>query len=74
VFELTGAQTLMVLNFHDGPISAGLIAQRFACAGPTTTCNYLRQLEEAGLVRVEARGRERTYDVQRDKQRRVQND
>jgi DNA-binding transcriptional ArsR family regulator len=66
-------QILMVLNFHDGPMSAGVIAQRFACAWPTTT-RHLRLLEEAGLVHVEVRGRERMYDVERDKLRRVLND
>lgn len=44
-------------------MTAGAIADRFACAWPTTT-RHLRVLEEAGLVRVEARGRERIYHLE----------
>jgi DNA-binding transcriptional ArsR family regulator len=53
-------QILLVLLFRGGEMAAGDIADRFACAWPTTT-RHLRVLESAGLVRVEKRGRERVY-------------
>lgn len=53
-------QILLVLLFRGGEMTAGDIADRFACAWPTTT-RHLRVLENAGLVRVEKRGRERVY-------------
>jgi DNA-binding transcriptional ArsR family regulator len=53
-------QILLVLHFRGGEMTAGEIAGRFECTWPTTT-RHLRQLEEAGLVRVEKRGRERVY-------------
>ncbi|WP_394837956.1 metalloregulator ArsR/SmtB family transcription factor [Pendulispora rubella] len=61
---------LLVLNFRGGSMTAGDIAQRFDCAWPTTT-RHLRVLEDAGLVHVEERGRERIYHVEREKLRRV---
>ena len=45
-------------------MTAGEIANRFACSWPTTT-RHLKILEQAGLVRVEKRGRERVYRVDR---------
>jgi DNA-binding transcriptional ArsR family regulator len=51
---------LLTLKFRGGRMSAGAIANRFACSGPTTT-RHLRVLEKAGLVTVERRGRERIY-------------
>jgi len=51
---------LLVLRFRGGAMTAGEIADRFSCSWPTTT-RHLRVLEEAGLVRVEQRGRERVY-------------
>ena len=53
-------QILLVLKFRGGEMTAGEIADRFACTWPTTT-RHLRVLEHAGLVRVEKRGRERIY-------------
>lgn len=53
-------QILLVLHFRGGEMTAGEIANRFACSWPTTT-RHLRVLEAAGLVRVERRGRERFY-------------
>ncbi len=52
--------TLLVLHFRGGEMTAGEIARRFSCSWPTTT-RHLRVLEEAGLVEVERRGRERVY-------------
>jgi DNA-binding transcriptional ArsR family regulator len=57
-------QILMVLLFRGGEMTAGAIADRFACAWPTTT-RHLRVLESAGLLRVEKRGRERVYMLDR---------
>jgi DNA-binding transcriptional ArsR family regulator len=57
---------LLVLHFRGGEMTAGDIADRFACSWPTTT-RHLKVLEAAGLVRVEKRGRERVYRL--DKQR-----
>jgi len=44
-------------------MTAGQVASRFQCSWPTTT-RHLRVLEEAGLVRVEKRGRERVYHLE----------
>jgi DNA-binding transcriptional ArsR family regulator len=57
---------LLVLQFRGGQMTAGEIADRFACSWPTTT-RHLRILEAAGLVRVEKRGRERIYRLARDR-------
>ena len=53
---------LLVLRFRGGEMTAGEIAQRFSCRWPTTT-RHLRELEGAGLVDVERRGRERIYHL-----------
>lgn len=53
---------LLVLHLHGGAMTAGEIASRFDCTWPTTS-RHLKQLEEAGLVVVETRGRERVYEV-----------
>jgi DNA-binding transcriptional ArsR family regulator len=59
-------QILLVLRFRGGEMTAGDIADRFACSWPTTT-RHLRVLEEAGLVAVEKRGRERVYRLNRER-------
>ena len=46
-------QILLVLRFRGGEMLAGEIAERFACAWPTTT-RHLRILESAGAVLDEA--------------------
>jgi DNA-binding transcriptional ArsR family regulator len=51
---------LSVLHARGGEMTAGTIASRFDCAWPTTT-RHLRELEQAGLVTTEQRGRERIY-------------
>lgn len=51
-------------------MTAGEIAARFDCSWPTTS-RHLRQLEGAGLVGVENRGRERVYTLDRDRLQRV---
>ena len=55
---------LLVLHFRGGSMTAGEIAARFACSWPTTS-RHLRQLERAGLIEVESRGRERVYSLNR---------
>jgi DNA-binding transcriptional ArsR family regulator len=59
-------QILLVLHFHGGSMTAGEIAARFECSWPTTS-RHLRQLEIAGLVRAESRGRERVYTLGRER-------
>jgi DNA-binding transcriptional ArsR family regulator len=46
-------------------MTAGQLAGRFSHSWPTTT-RHLRELEAAGLVGCEARGRERHYVLNRD--------
>jgi DNA-binding transcriptional ArsR family regulator len=56
---------LLVLRMRGGSMTSGEIAERFSCSWPTTT-RHLRHLEDAGLVRVEKRGRERVYHLDVD--------
>lgn len=62
----TRRHILAVLNARGGSMTAGDIAGRFSCAWPTVT-RHLGVLLDAGLVRVEARGRERVYHLERDR-------
>ncbi|HZR84160.1 MAG TPA: metalloregulator ArsR/SmtB family transcription factor [Candidatus Binatia bacterium] len=55
---------LHVLHLRGGEMTAGEIADRFACSWPTTS-RHLKVLERAGLVRVVPRGRERAYHLDR---------
>ncbi len=64
---------LLVLKFRGGKMTAGEVAQRFSCRWPTTT-RHLRVLEDAGLVRVEKRGRERVYHLEARRLRKAVND
>jgi len=57
---------LLTLKFRGGEMTAGAIADRFACSWPTTT-RHLRVLEHAGLVVVERRGRTRIYRLATDR-------
>lgn len=61
---------LLVLRFRGGAMTAGEIADRFHCSWPTTS-RHLRILEQAGLVEVETRGRERVYRLASDRLRAV---
>jgi DNA-binding transcriptional ArsR family regulator len=63
-------QILLALHFHGDRMTAGEIAARFECTWPTTS-RHLGQLREAGLVRVERRGRERVYALDRERLERV---
>ncbi len=59
-------QILLVLKLRGGAMTAGQIADRFSCKWPTTT-RHLRTLEDAGLLTVRKEGRERLYELNRDK-------
>jgi DNA-binding transcriptional ArsR family regulator len=61
---------LVVLNARGGSMTAGEIARRFSCSWPTTS-RHLRVLEEAGLLRVDKRGREWLYVLESDRIRQV---
>jgi len=61
---------LIVLQARGGEMTSGEIAGRFDCSWPTTT-RHLRVLEDAGLVHVALRGRERVYQLDRERLRRV---
>jgi DNA-binding transcriptional ArsR family regulator len=52
----------MVLNFRGGRMSAGQIAERFACRWPTIS-RHLGVLRQANLVHLEKRGRQRIYQL-----------
>lgn len=55
---------LLTLQFRGGEMSAGEIAERFACSWPTTT-RHLNVLREAKLISVAKHGRERVYALER---------
>ena len=59
-------QILLTLHFRGGQMTAGEIANRFACSWPTTT-RHLNVLRESGLITVEKVGRERVYKLNRSK-------
>ena len=47
-------------------MTAGEIASRFGCSWPTTS-RHLRVLQDAGLLSVEKRGRERVYKLEKER-------
>jgi DNA-binding transcriptional ArsR family regulator len=51
---------LLTLHARGGEMTSGEVAARFDCSWPTTT-RHLRILEDAGLVQVTLRGRQRVY-------------
>ena len=51
---------LSVLHARGGEMTSGAIAARFEHSWPTTS-PHLKVLQEAGLVAIELRGRERVY-------------
>jgi DNA-binding transcriptional ArsR family regulator len=57
---------LMTLHFEGGSMTSGAIAGMFRSAWPTTT-RHLAVLGAAGLVSRRARGRERTYVLERSR-------
>lgn len=66
-------RVLVVLLGRHGHMSAGEIVNRFDCSWPTMT-RHLQILEEAELIRVEKKGRERHYILNRQKLLRVVGD
>ena len=61
---------LSVLHARGGEMTSGAIAERFDCSWPTTT-QHLRVLEQAGLVTITMRGRERVYRLRAERLRAV---
>lgn len=61
---------LLVLHLRGGEMTSGDIAGRFDHSWPTVT-RHLRVLEDADLVEVEMRGRERVYRLDPDRLRGV---
>ncbi len=57
---------LSVLHARGGSMTSGAIAAWFEHSWPTTS-QHLRVLEQAGLVRIELRGREHVYQLQQDR-------
>ena len=57
---------LSVLHARGGEMTSGAIAARFDRSWPTTS-QHLRVLEQAGLVGIEMRGRERVYRLNPDR-------
>jgi DNA-binding transcriptional ArsR family regulator len=62
----TRRHILIVIEAGGGRITAGRIADRFAHSWPTVS-RHLAVLEQSGLVRSQAVGRERHYEI--DKKR-----
>jgi DNA-binding transcriptional ArsR family regulator len=57
---------LSVLHASGGSMTSGAIAAWFEHSWPTTS-QHLRVLQQAGLVRIELRGREHIYQLQQDR-------
>ena len=57
---------LLVIRYRGGEMTAGEIANRFACSWPTTS-RHLGVLVRARLLHVEKRGRERVYQLQKER-------
>jgi len=74
VFAALAHQTrrtiLLVLHMRAGVMTSGEIASRFDSAWPTIS-RHLGVLQQAGLVAVELRGRERVYRLDSDRLRAV---
>jgi DNA-binding transcriptional ArsR family regulator len=57
---------LSVLHARGGEMTSGAIAARFEHSWPTTS-QHLKILQEAGLVVIQLRGRERIYRLETDR-------
>lgn len=62
----TRRHILQVLDARDGSLTAGELSARFAHSWPTTT-RHLTVLLDAGLVTVTPSGRERRYQIARQR-------
>jgi DNA-binding transcriptional ArsR family regulator len=58
-----GTRRTILDRLQSGPASVGELVKRFAMTQPAVS-QHLRVLREAGLVRVEARGRQRVYRLE----------
>jgi proline iminopeptidase len=54
----------LVMHFRGDAMTAGEIAERFSCRWPTIS-RHMKILEKAQLVRVEKKGRERLYQLEK---------
>jgi DNA-binding transcriptional ArsR family regulator len=63
---------LVVLHTRGGAMTSGAIANLFSNTWQTTS-RHLRLLEEAGLIEVALRGRERIYELRADRHRELLN-
>src|SRR5689334_689196 len=61
----TRRQILMVIHFRGDAMTAGEIVERFSCRWPTIS-RHIKILQQAGLLGVEKKGRERLYQLQKD--------
>ena len=59
----TRRQILLVMHFRGNAMTAGEIAERFSCRWPTIS-RHMKILQNAQLVRVEKKGRERLYQLE----------
>lgn len=57
---------LTVLHARGAEMTSGAIAARFDCSWPTTS-QHLRVLQQAGLVTIAMRGRERVYRLETER-------
>jgi DNA-binding transcriptional ArsR family regulator len=57
---------LSILDARGGEMTSGAIAERFDHSWPTIT-QHLRVLEQAGLVTITMRGRERVYHLRSER-------
>lgn len=57
---------LMTLNFAGGTVPAGDLSALFEHSWPTTT-RHLRVLEQAGLISHQRTGRNRNYEIDRQR-------
>ncbi len=57
---------LLAVHFRGGSMAAGDIAARFKHAWPTTT-RHLHVLADAGLLRAHRKGRQRVYELNRQR-------
>jgi DNA-binding transcriptional ArsR family regulator len=62
----TRREILLVLHDRGGEIAAGDLAARFAQSWPTTT-RHLTVLVNSGLITMRKSGRERLYQIDRDR-------
>src|SRR5690242_20498216 len=60
----TRRQILLIMHFRGDAMTAGEIVERFSCRWPTVS-RHMKVLEQAQVVQVEKKGRERLYRLDR---------